>query len=246
MKIFEIILENQVLDFDRYKPEIIKYIQRIRNGQPNDHVDSTLFYNIIVNKPTAGSAQKSSITIDPKVWKNYFSQQPFNSNGVWSQRDFNANLKSSQNNINFYITVEKSNKNIINFIQNLNKLDAALQKLANDMQSRISYKTHTILDSFVDHNDSLKIYYNDPRLKDQIENTTKTWANNNGIVLSNRTHQHGLDTDRSFGERLSTAVEKTVRATIEKYRDQYTDEQYFQWIKTHMPGMIQTAKETAN
>jgi hypothetical protein len=245
MKIREIINEAQVFDFNKYKPEIIKYIQRAKSGQSDAMLDSTLFYNIIVNKPAVGSAQKSNITIDPKVWKNYFSQQPFNSNGVFSQRDFNANLKSSQNNINFYITVEKSNKNIVSFVQNLGKLDSALQKLANDTQSRISYKTHTILDAFVDHNDSLKIYYNDPRLKSQIEGVVKAWANDNGIVLGNRTHQHGLDTDKSFGERLSVGVEKATRATIEKYKDQYTDEQYFQWIVTHMPGMVQTAKETA-
>jgi hypothetical protein len=238
--------ESQVFDFEKYKPDIIKYIQRIKNGSPNNLVDTALFYNIITNRPAVGAAQKSNITIDPQAWKKYFSQPHFSTDGAWSQRDFNFHLKSSQNNLNFYLTIEKSNKNIINFIQNLNKLDSALNKLANDTQSRISYKTHPILDTFVDHNDSLKIFYNNPKLKSQIEQVAKSWAQSQGIVLSNRSHEHGLDTDKSFGDRLALSVEKAFRATIEKNRDQYTDEQYYQWIVKYLPSMIKNGKDTIN
>lgn len=233
--------ENQKFDFDKYKPQLLNYIQRIKTNQPTELQDETLFYNIITNKPMVGAAK--SININPQVWKNYFSNQPFNSNGVWSQRDFNAQLKDSTNNINFYVTVEKSNDNIIKFIQTIRFLDKALEELSNKSQSRISYKTHTILDSFMDHNDSLKVYYNNPRLKSEIQTTVKKWANNNNVILSNRTHEHGLDTDKSFGERLAKSVNETVTNAIKKYKS-YTDEQVFQWIKTYLPEMVKTAKDS--
>lgn len=240
-KVIKSLTENQKFDFDKYKPQILNYIQRIKSNKENDFQDETLFYNIITNKPTVGAAK--SITINPQVWKNYFSNKPFNSNGVWSQRDFNTQLKDNQNNINFYITIEKSNDNVIKFIQTLRFLDKELEELSNKTQSRISYKTHTILDSFMGHNDSLKIYYNNPQLKNQIQTITKKWATDNNVTLSQRTHEHGLDTDKSFGERLAKSVNDTIKDTIKKYKS-YTDEQLFEWIKKYLPEMIKSAKDS--
>lgn len=240
MRIIEL-LENQKFDFEKYKPQIISFVQRTKNNKNSDIHDVALFYDIITNKPTVGSAK--GLTIDPQTWKSYFTNKAFNSNGVWSQRDFNINLKGDQNNINFYITIEKSNDNIKRFIQKIGSLDSDLLELSNKTKTRISYKTHTILDSFVDHNDSLKIYYNDPQLKPQIQSVVKKWATNNNIILAKRTHDHGLDTNQSFGERLATSINNTVKAAIKK-NDTYTDEQWFEWIKRYLPVMIQKANDT--
>lgn len=176
--------EEQVFNFDSKKNEIIKFIDKIKRGEKISEFDSP-FYKIIAGDPKVGSANK--IGFDDSIknqWKEYFTNKSFVTDGVWSQRNFNQSLPrqtGNQRTLNYYITIAKDKQNILKFWNSLGDLDKQLGALSNNKQSPISYKTHRLLDAFVDHNDSLKIYYYDSNLKTEIENIVKQWISNNGI-----------------------------------------------------------------
>ena len=237
------IFETQKLDFNRFKTDILKYIQSVLDGKGDEKYGGAgVFYDIIINKPTVGSSEKVGLKRIVQPWKEYFSNSAFITDGVWSQRDFNRNLKKDNRNYNFYITIEKSPENIIKFINQLGKLDIMLDELSNKKQTRISYKTHRLLDSFVDHNDSLKIYYNDQQYKKDIAETVKNWAKDNNIELSDRTHEHGVDDNGSFGQILADHIVKSLQKAIKTNGDKYSPEQYYEWIKKYTPTLINQIK----
>lgn len=239
------ILEAQVFNWDRFKPDIINYVNKKLKGEQG--VDP--FYEIIVNKPQIGAGQKLGFTDAlAKSWKDYFSGKSFATNGIWSQININPNLprKNAERTYNYYITVSKNQKNIGAFIRGIPKLFEVMKKLSDEKQSPIAFKTHRLLDAFVDHNDSLKIYYYDPSLKDDIHAAVETWLNLAGVTIAPRTHTHGVDikgaNGGSFGELLAKQVAKQVDGVIAKYGSKYTAEQYYEWIKKNMDGIIKSVQ----
>ena len=240
--------EEQQFNFDKYRDSILKLIDQIKAGK-QDIYSSTL-YNLIVNSPEVGAAVR--IGLPPqysKVWKEYFNNAAFNSDGVWSQRDFNAKLprKSGQDRTyNYYLTVTKTPNNIGKFFKYLTYLDIALKALSDHKQSPISYKTHAILDSFVDHNDSLKVYYYDPALRGDVENVVQDWVKNYNVETGSRTHTHGVDIKTpgagSFGMILEKHVMKSLEDIIKKHGPQYASHQYYDWLKKNLPALIDQVK----
>jgi hypothetical protein len=240
--------ENQQFDFDPSKKEILKFINKIINKEKVGEFDSP-FYKIVVGTPKVGDSEKIGFTVDDKnKWKEYFSTKWFDTDGVWSQRNFNQSIqrKTGKNRtLNYYITIDKNKDNIKLFWNKLSDLDNRLSNLSNAKKTPISYKTHRLLDAFVTHNDSLKIYYYDETLKQDIEKIMNEWVNINKIITGNRTHIHGVDVKDgggSFGQILSKHIDKSLVDLIEKNGNKYTDEQYFEWIKKYLPNLIKQVK----
>lgn len=243
-----IISESQTFDFERHKPMILKFIQKIRNNQQITQYDNP-FYKLIVGDVggSVGAHSNAGFTKEQSdQWKNYFSSNVFDTDGVWSQRNINKNLprKSGDRTYNYYVSITKDKNNIFKFWNKLTQLDAELSKLSNDAQIPISYKTHRLLDAFLSHNDSLKIYYYDPQLKPKIENIVKQWLNINGISQGNRTHYHGVDKPDasgkkiSFGQLIADELAKKLQNSIIQ-NPTFSDEQWFEWVKKYTPSIIQ-------
>ena len=239
--------EDQVFDWNEYRSEIMKYITAKLSNKPSL---ANPFYDLITNRPKTGSAQ--AIGLDNQFaqsWKGYFSQTPFDTDGVWSQININKQFprKSGQNvTYNFYITVSKNRDNIAKFINSIPKLYPILKQLSDQKQTPISFKTHRLLDAFVSHNDSLKIFYYDQDLKQDIEAAVKQWLQQTGIKTGARTHMHGIDkkgTDGgSYGQIIANIVAKQVDDLITTNGSKFTPEQYFAWIKQYMPQIIQSVQ----
>jgi len=243
----EKINEEQKFDFERQKPLILKFIQKIKKGEKVTDFDNP-FYKIVVGDVGGSLGSHANIGFTKEQnnqWKQYFSSNVFDTDGVWSQRNLNRNFpsKSGDRTYNYYITIEKDKNNILKFWSKLSDLDNKLKELSNKTQSPISYKTHRLLDAFIAHNDSLKVYYYDSNLKQDIENVVKQWLSNNGIKQGSRTHYHGVDKPdssgekKSFGQLLSYEIAKQLEDNIKK-NPNYTDEQWYDWIKKYTPDII--------
>jgi hypothetical protein len=240
------LMESQKFDFETNKKSVINFIEKCKENKPIHHFDNP-FYTIIT-----GNRSFSNLFTDDikKKWNTFFKNKSFITDGVWSQRRFNTQYKKNPDRTyNYYITIDKDVNNILLFINKLGLLDKALSDLSNSSKQQIAYKTHTILDMMVNHNDSLKIYYYEPSIKQSIEDVVKNWVIDNNIKLSNRTHTHGVDAvinkgedKKSFGEILADTVGNQFKLFIEKYGKNYTSEQYYNWIKNNMGIIIKNVK----
>jgi len=252
LKSYNVLFESgQVFDYEVAKPQILSYIRLIKDGkEPFSSV--IMIYSIIRGESKIDTANKLGFTNEQKEkWKESLKTSPFRSDGVWSQIDYNPHLKSSIRNqsgkditYNYYVSIIRNKENIIRFGSSLNGLNQRLHNLSYEKNSPISFKTHTLLDLMCGDNDSLKVFYYELRLKDDIENTVKDWITSNGIYVSERTHYHGVDyrkegeDKKSWGIIISSIVEENFRKTIIQNGNKYTDEQYFEWFKNWLPNQI--------
>lgn len=245
----QFITESQVFPFDDYKKQIIDTISGLKKGEPINLLRKNQIYSLITNSnAVVGDALKLGFTDESaKKWKTFFTSNYWNSNGVWSQKDLNPQFKRKlgpDKTLNYYITIVKEKSNIQKFGQSLHDLTKRLYDLSNQTKSPISYKTHTLLDVFVTHNDSLKVYYYDQDLKDSIEKVVNEWIKSNGLKVSDRTHYHGADVKSSSGEKeswgqiLTNLVLVELEKVVKQHGDKYSDDEYFQWFKGWMPNFI--------
>ena len=253
--------ETQKFDFDYFKDRIKKYIsytldpkQPISEEAIKNQFKNT-FYSIIRND-TQGrlNAHKKLGFSDSQVndWKTFFTSDKWIRSGPWSQRSFNSNLErksGKDKTYNYYITFDKTKDNILNFFNSIKILDKELRSLSDYEKSPISYKTHSHLDHMVEDNDSLKIFYYDISLKLKIESLVKKWATDNKIIISPRSHTHGVDVrynpnddKNSFGELVSKEIAELFVKTIKTNGRKYTDDQYFNWIKKHFFDLLSNVK----
>jgi hypothetical protein len=249
----QFIKESQVFPFDEYKREIIEIISKMKGGKDILPTDRGSIYSLITNSTAkVGDSKKVGFTLDDcNKWKDYFKSSYWYSDGVWSQKDFNPKLKRKlgpDKTLNYYVTIVKDRENIIKFGKSLMDLSKRLSDLSNQSKSPISYKTHTILDVFVTHNDSLKVFYYDSDLKDSIERVVNEWIKSNGLKVSDRTHYHGADVRKdggdkeSWGQILATNVLVNLVEVIKQHGNKFSDEQYYEWFKGWMPNLIKNIK----
>jgi hypothetical protein len=235
--------EAQVFNWDKYKQSIVNYI----TAKLDNKSAISPFYSLIVNHPKVGAANAIGFSDNfQKEWKEHFK---FGSNGVWSQVNINDNYEKksgADRTYNFYVTVAKDADNIVRFMKGIQKLRGHLTQISNKHKTPIKYKTHSLLDAFVDHNDSLKVYYYDPNLEKDIEDAVNAWMKEIGLKSTPRTHTHGVDikgaNGGSFGQILENVITKKLDDLIATYGKKYTPEQYYHWIKTHMADIIKSVK----
>jgi hypothetical protein len=243
------IVENQRFDLGGNKKQIIRTIEKIRNGGKLDSVDHNIFYAIVTNTGVgaAGISKKMGYRDDATAnWKKYFGNSKiFNTDGVWSQRNFNSDkkVKTDGKTYNYYITIDRTDKsNVVLFLNKLMELDSMLRQFSDKRGVAISYKTHANFDNFLTHNDSLKVYYYDSSLKGEIESIVKKWVNDNNIKLSDRSHTHGVDKDgKSYGQIVTDIVLDVLVDTIKKHPN-HSNEEYYQWLVKHFIDIIKSIK----
>jgi len=259
IKILDLIRENQVLKWEDYKDQLLKHIKAIRtntNSQAYHPLEDTIYYLLREGDITTKSAieQLGFTKAEEGKWQQIFSQPLFTVSGDWSQVDFISNSQKTAEKgitLNYYTTVVKTKDNVLNFVKSIPDLNKVLKELSDKYKSTVSWKTHNKLYVFLKDNDSLKVYYYDAAMKQDVENTVKDWAKRNNIQLGTRTHSHGFDSNTpitvggktykgSYGQILAKIVADQLTDFVNKNKDRYTDEQYFQWIKTQAPEIIKT------
>jgi len=248
--IMYMIVENQRFDLGGNKKQIIRTIEKIRNGGKLYSVDHNIFYAIVTNTGVgaAGISKKMGYRDDATAnWKKYFGNSKiFNTDGVWSQRNFNSDkkVKTDGKTYNYYITIDRTDKsNVVLFVNKLWQLDNMLRQFSDKRGVAITYKTHAIFDMFLTHNDSLKVYYYDSSLKGDVESIVKKWVNDNNIKISDRSHTHGVDIvgRGSYGEIVADTVLNTLVDTIKRHPNQ-SNEEYYQWLVKHFVDIIKSIK----
>jgi hypothetical protein len=228
-------------------------VSELKKGEPVTLLRKNQIYSLITNSTAkVGDAKKLGFPDESsEKWKSFFKSNYWITNGVWSQKDLNPQFKRKlgpDKTLNYYITIVKEKNNINKFVESLHDLTKRLYDLSNQSKSPISYKTHTILDVFVTHNDSLKVYYYDSDLKDDIERVVNEWIKSNGLKVSDRTHYHGADVRKgggdkeSWGQILTTMVLEELGKVINQHGNKHTDEQYYEWFKGWMPKLIKKIK----
>jgi Na+/phosphate symporter len=144
-------------------------------------------------------------------------------------------------------------KEVAKFLDAMPDLSNRLKKLAEKENIAISFKTHRLMDSFMGHNDSLKVYYYDASKKAVVTEAVRQWANANKIVTAKRTHEHGTDIssaegiDRkegtgSHGQRIADKLARSLLETIKKHGKSFSPEQYYQWITKYAIQLIASVK----
>lgn len=245
IKLKDLLLETQKFDIEGNKSQIIRIIDKIRNGKLLNSSDHSIIYMIITNTGVGavGISKRMGYTDDEsKRWKEYFK-----SDDVWSQKNINPDkkVKVDGKSYNYYITIDRNDKS--NVMLFLNKIKGGglayrLQQFADTKGVAITYKTHAIFDMFLSHNDSLKVYYYDSSLKNDIESIVKKWVSENNIKISDRSHTHGVDMNgKSYGEIVAATVLNTLVDTIKKHPN-HTDEEYYQWLVKHFIDIIKNIK----
>lgn len=249
--IIYMIVENQRFDLGGNKNQIIRTIEKIRNGGKLDSVDHNIFYAIITNTAVgaAGISKKMGYRDDASAnWKKYFGNKYYwYTFDGWSQRSFNIDkmVKTDGKTYNYYITINRTDKsNVVLFLNKLMELDSMLRQFSDKRGVAIKYKTHTYFDNFLTHNDSLKVYYYDSSLKGGIESIVKKWVNDNNIKLSDRSHTHGVDKEgegKSYGAIVTDIVLDVLVDTIKKHPN-HSNEEYYQWLVKHFIDIIKSIK----
>lgn len=246
-----ILNEQQVFDFNRFEGIMKRFIEFVKKN-PNATIplDLLFFYQLITNTGTGvGSASNLGYSDDEiKKWRQYFYSPPWDSDGVWSQLNFNPNLKVKKDNIthNFYVTIKKTKQNINKFWTSLRDLFNRIKNLSDTKQVALSFKTHTILDSMVTHNDSIKFYIYDQSISNDVRNIVNSWLNENGIEISDRTHNFGIDkSGNSYGHMLANTLTQYFSKIIRDHPQVSTDK-IVDYIKTNTPEVIKRIKTQSN
>jgi hypothetical protein len=244
----------QKFDFDYFKSSIIRQTENILNDKLSNSAQKQLeniFYSIIRNNTTSRIDNYKQLGFEKwqyDNWKKYFTSNAWNVSGLWSQRSFNPSLPrktGKDKTYNYYITLDKTKDNISKFLAFVPRLDRELKTLSDTEQTPISYKLHNNLDYIIGDNDTAKVYYYDPTLKSKIETIVKNWAQSNKIILSNRSHHHGVDIrfnpeddKSSFGQIVSEKIAELYVNTVSKFKNKYSSEKYYDWIKKHFSDLI--------
>lgn len=246
--------ESQRFDFDKHRDTILRFVKNTLEGKPNNRQYNP-FYDLIVGGGQVGAS--ANLGIDPNIaasWKAYFQSKPFigGAGEPWSQvniGDQYAKTTGDDRTLNFYVTVAKDRDNILRFFKTYHSLASYLQPISQQYQTPIKFKTHSLLDNFIGHNDSFKVYYYDPKLKNEVVAAVKKWLSDNGISTAARSHEHGVDIKSgggSFGQLLSNHVYDEFTKLIQTYGNKVTPEQYFDWLKTNLHILIGQVKAKEN
>ena len=257
IKILDLIRENQVLKWEYRKDQLLKHIKSIRtdtNSTAFYPLEDTIYYLLREGDIVTFDAikQLGFTKAEEDKWQQILHSSLFTVDGDWSQINFISNSQKTAEKgrtLNYYITVVKTKDNILNFVKSIPDLNKVLKELSDKYKSTVSWKTHNKLYVFLKDNDSLKVFYYDSAMKQDVENTVKDWAKRNNIQLGTRTHSHGFDSSTpitvggktykgSYGQILAKIIADQLTDVIEKNKDKYTDEQYFQWLKTQTPEII--------
>ena len=237
--------ENQKFNFDGYKRSILAFIETIKRNEPG--VSPWPFaYGLIRGESKVGAANSLGFTDDQKRrWKDKLTQNPWTTDGgPWSQINHNPQLKRREGDktLNYYITLAKTKENLNKFALSFGDLHTLLQSLSDQTSSPISWKTHNNLDALAGDNDSLKIFYYDRDLKQAVEEAVEEWKAKTGVQTSTRTHSHGVDASpspgegkKSWGQILADGFEEELTKLVKKHGNQYTDEEYYEWVKKALP-----------
>jgi hypothetical protein len=245
-----VVSEQQLFDFNTHRHLITRWIEQTLAGERTSK-EYNPFYHLIVGRPTVGDAEK--IGLDSSFaaeWKSHLNQAPWigERGEPWRQinlGDEYPKATGEDRTLNFYVTVSKETQNVKNFLKNIFGLSKYLEPISQRHQTPIKFKTHSLLDSFVGHNDSLKIYYYDPKIKNEVVTAVKKWISDNKIDTNLRTHEHGVDIKSgggSFGQILSNHIYDTLVKLIKTHGTAYSVDKYYQWLQQHLPTLISQVK----
>lgn len=245
------LFETQTFRFEENKERIFRWVDHIK--QRNKWWFPTPTYAIITNRSArVGDAERAGFTKEQVAkWKAQLTSPPFVSNGVWSQWDINRSLPrhtGKDRTLNYYVTLEKTHANLMRFFNSIPMLHNKLKAISDRHKTPISFKTHALVDVIVNDNDSLKVYYYDPAVGDEVERAVEEWSSDTGVKISDRTHKRGVDyrsnpnADKaSWGQILADHIDREFEKLVLKYGGSVTYEQYYEWYKKALLHVLSTS-----
>ena len=235
---------------DKNKEIMITFINKIINGQNvSEQSLGTYIYNNVIR-----GQNKADDYISKKYgWyvANFEKVVPYyqkivngfsnGGNSAWKQFTV-GHVRQRKKDYNYYLTINLNQSNdFLSFCKGLYTLrDMAIQFSKQHNGEYIAFKTHSQLTSLLEDNDSLKLYYKDQNLKDDIDKLVKQWLNKTGLKTSNRAYTFGVDQNgKSFGQEKGKKVAQSLIKWIKQYGKKYTAQQYlevfqknlFKWLK---------------
>jgi hypothetical protein len=241
---FFVLSESQVFDFDFFKSGVENFITWVKQ-HPNEKVPehfSSLFYDIITNQKNDRDAHtRAGFTQDVyDKWLQFFSPPVFSCTASWAQRNHSYEKENKPHPVtyNYYITLNKTAENAVKFVKGLGKLDEKIKNFAQSKETTIQYKTHRLLYNFLSFNDSLKFFFYDRQLGEEIKKIVEEWLNESGVEKAERTHEFGFDRpNKSYGEILSEKISETFALRISQFPDMSVD-YWVEYIKRELPALI--------
>lgn len=235
---------------DKNKQIMITFINKIINGQ---NVSEQSLGNYIYNNVIRGQNKADDYISKKYGWyvANFEKVVPyyqkvvngFSNSGNSSWKQFSVgHVRQRKKDYNYYLTINLNQSNdFLSFCKGLYTLrDMVIQFSKQHNGEYIAFKTHSELTSLLEDNDSLKLYYKDQNLKDDIDKLVKQWLNKTGLKTSNRAYTFGVDQNgKSFGQEKGKKVAQSLIKWIKQYGKKYTAQQYlevfqnnlFKWLK---------------
>ncbi len=195
---------NQNIDIS--KSRVQELIKRIKAGKaPLSHLERYVYDSLTnklgsQNQEKAGATMAMSQSISPKDKEAYgastASATKGKSGGLWAQWDVikNEGVKPNQPEIaNFKSYFSTNAESLQKINENAPKLQELLKPIAEKWKTNLSFKTPGGATVAAAHNDSLVVHYTDPRAKDEIESTIRSFAASKGIKFGARSYDRGYD-----------------------------------------------------
>lgn len=251
--------EKQELRFHdkNIREQLLTYVNAIRSGGDQDTIVNNLaniLYAVISGNKLAGVAPSRKMMIQiGSDWQRSFENERFwGTHPVWAARRHEPldNVDSEPNNIlyNIYVTFEKTPENLLLVSKKIYLLDKLLEKFSEEFKTNVYFKIHKTLTGMVNHNDSMKIYFENPKHRQRIFQIVEQWLKTTGIQNSERTHVHGYDDETpgarsSYGAILAKACAKKIFFSVQETSKTKTAEEQVDWIATFSPAFFRTHSE---
>lgn len=244
---------NQQFSFEYIRPQLEKYITAIQQAYKTNQVPDSMLvqnlsgaiYDALTKRIQTGEDALEKRKTDPlyqkygEAWKKWLQSAGCNITGTWAQWDIGKRNKVDNKTYNFYITVDFSKEEgFKKFWAGLPALHAILGQIAKQIGDGISFKTSYPFDALMNHNDTLKVYYSDPKFGIIVKQAVQKWAADNQVPLGKRAYEHGTDTQgTSFGDLAAKALSQALLNAI-KTTPSATSAQWVSWLNTYAPQVI--------
>lgn len=254
------LLEKQELDFS---PETLNSLKKLithklysdpRKGWSEDprsanwlNTIAAVIYGMITNSPhnpLNSPELYKQWNMHRKEYENNLDAaaayyKPAKRSDAWIQWDLSPRTQNdtTKNNLNLYFTFTKTPENILHFTKKLPDIIGNLYNKSKEFNSRISFKTHNHFPTLLHHNDTFKVYFNNPDIKDDLLAYMNKLFNTLGIKTEKRSHTFGQDTGgQSYGIRLAVNVENWIKGLDQKG---YTPDQIIQVMQQYKDKLFQ-------
>lgn len=235
-------MNEEDLIFERYKQCLLIEAQRISISQKEvkkiidkkDYNQLTEYLYRCITTNTGWESKVNNINQQDKTAYRTKTETSDKSDPAWAGWTVKSKKDKTQSYNNYklyYSTGDDDAIKIINGVDSLKQmLSSALSQY--DIESA-SFKIPMTLSGYIGHNDRIVVHFfaknNIEKVKQQIQQTVQSWANNNKITLHTRTHNFGQDEGKnSYGMRIAEHIVKSLKPHVDS--GAYNSDQLTAWV----------------